>query len=330
MPVKCVGMCASAGFFSVRPRLTWNTFLCLMLWCTSSGAIAAEPISTDASRVRYGEYLFTVSGCTACHTRDVDGAAPLAGGRRLDTDFGAFYSPNITPDLTYGIGAWSDADFIRALRAGVGSNGRHYYPAFPYTSYTRLTDDDMRAIKSYLFTVAPVAQPNRAHELLWYVRFRPLLKLWKLFYFKPGSYTAQPDRSAQWNRGAYLATAATHCGECHTARNRFGGFRADLYFAGSRDGPEGSTVPNITPDKKTGIGHWRASELTDYFETGMDPNGDFAGDLMAEVIDNSLTHLTQTDRAAIAHYVLSLPAIEHDLSDKKEKGEKKKTEEFQY
>lgn len=316
-------------FMWMRPGLAWKAFLCLLLWCTSPALIAA--VNADAARIRYGEYLFTAAGCVGCHTQDTRGAAPLAGGRRFETAFGAFYSPNITPDPTYGIGGWSDADFIRALREGVGPDGRHYYPAFPYTSYTRLTDDDMRAIKSYLFTaITPVAQPNRSHQLVWYARFRPLMTLWKLRYFSPGAYSARPDRSARWNRGAYLATAVAHCGECHTARDRFGGFRADLYFAGNREGPEGSAVPNITPDEKTGIGRWRESELIDYLETGMDPNGDFAGDLMTEVIDNGLAYLTRTDRAAIAHYVLSLPAIEHDLGDTRNKGEHNETEEFQY
>lgn len=258
-----------------------------------------------------GEYLFRAAGCEGCHT-DVDAKGPrLAGGRRLETPLGVFYSPNITPDPVHGIGRWRDADFIRALREGVSPEGRHYYPAFPYPAYTRLSDADMLAIKAYLFRQPPVARRNTPHQLPWYLRLRPLLSVWKALYFRPGAYVDDARRSAGWNRGAYLAQAATHCGECHTPRNLIGGFRRGLYYAGTKAGPEGSVVPNITPDKATGIGRWSRSDLEYYLESGATPEGDFAGDLMAEVIDNSLAHLRKADRRAIATYVRSLPPISH-------------------
>ncbi len=288
---------------------------------------AADPAD---SQVEHGEYMFHVAGCATCHTDEAHRGKPLAGGRTLKTAFGVFYPPNITPDPTYGIGGWSDEDFIRALREGVGRDGRDLYPAFPYTSYTRLTDDDIRAIKAYLFTLKPVAQPNKPHELPWYLSFRPLVKIWKYLYFTPGRYRPRTDKSERWNRGAYLASAAAHCGECHTPRNRLGGFEKAFCYAGTRNGPDESVVPNITPDKKTGIGRWRESEIAYYLETGMDPDGDFAGDLMADVIDGSTRYLTKADREAIAHYVHTLPAIPHELKRSKKKGKNKRRDTFEY
>jgi mono/diheme cytochrome c family protein len=285
----------------MRRRLA--ALLCLM--------VGAFPASGAEANRWQGEYLFRAAGCAGCHTDEKNHGAPLAGGRALRTPFGIFYAPNITPDPDTGIGRWSEADFIRAMRQGLSPAGDHYYPAFPYTSYTRLTDADLRALKTYLFSLKPVRQPNRPHELPWYLRWRSLLGIWKALLFRPGPFQGQPDQSATWNRGAYLVTAAAHCGECHTPRHFLGGFIEARRHAGTRDGPDGSVVPNITPDRKTGIGRWRASELVEYFETGATPSGDFAGDLMAEVIDGSLRHLGKDDLQAIAAYVLSVPPVEH-------------------
>jgi mono/diheme cytochrome c family protein len=264
-----------------------------------------------------------VAGCENCHTDREAKGQPLAGGRRLKTPLGIFVAPNITPDPDTGIGRWSEAQFDRALREGVSPAGEHYYPAFPYAAYTRLSDEDVRALYAYLRTLPAVRRANEPHELPWYLRWRPLLAVWKWLYFEPGRYRRQPQHSAAWNRGAYLVQAAAHCGECHTPRNLLGGFKAGFYLAGTREGPEDSVIPNITPDRKTGIGRWRRSELIQYLENGMTPDGDFAGDLMAEFIDNGLRYLTSPDREAIAEYVLSVPPVEHAV-----KKEKKKKDEF--
>lgn len=287
----------------------------------------ATALAADPGLVARGEYVYRASGCTNCHTDRKAKGPELAGGAALETPFGTFYAPNITPDRTYGIGAWSDEDFRRALREGVSPAGSHYYPSFPYTSYTRLADEDIRALKAYLFTLPPVARPSRPHELPWYARLRPLLYFWKWRYFEPGPYRPDPRQSVQWNRGAYLATAAAHCGECHTPRDRFGGLDARRYYAGTTAGPEGAVVPNITPDRRTGIGRWSERDLAYYLETGMTPDGDFAGDVMADVIDNGLRHLTRDDLRAIAVYVKSLPAIEHAVS-KRKKDEPRKRDDF--
>jgi len=282
----------------------------------ASGAPAAEP-PTDR-----GEYLFRAAGCGGCHTDEKNKGPALAGGAAIKTLHGTFYAPNITPDSVHGIGRWSEADFVRAMREGLSPQGEHYYPAFPYTSYTRMTDNDLRALWNYLRRQTPVARPNRPPELPWYARPRPLLGAWKRLHFTPGAWQPQPDKGDAWNRGAYLVEAVAHCGECHTPRDALGGLRRALHLAGTREGPEDSVVPNITPDRKTGIGRWRRSDIVEYLDSGMTPDGDFAGDVMAEVIERSTGRLTKADREAIAVYLLSLPSVEHAVRKEKKKPAK--------
>lgn len=296
----------------------------VLLWLV----IAISPVLADDAR-HHGEYLFRAAGCATCHTDEKNHGALLAGGRALKTSFGTFYTPNITPDPDTGIGRWSETDFIRALREGISPAGEHYYPAFPYTSYTQLTDADLRAIWIYLSSRKPVRQANKPHELPWYLRSRVSLGLWKKMFFHAGMFRPQPDRPAAWNRGAYLVNAVTHCGECHTPRNILGGFKPSLRLAGNADGVEGAAVPNITPDKKTGIGKWSETDLAEYLETGATPDGDYAGDIMAEVIDNSLAPLTKEDRRAIAAYVMSLPPLESAIHKRTNKKPKPKKEEYE-
>lgn len=266
---------------------------------------AAEPAADEAPVAR-GEMLFHAGLCGVCHTAD-DGE-PLAGGRPIESPYGTFYSTNITPDVEQGIGGWSDEDFVRALREGVAPDGRHYYPAFPYTSFTRLTADDMLALKAYLDSREPVAQPNRDHDLVWYASWRWPLGLWKWLYFEPGAFEPDPERSESWNRGAYLAEAATHCAECHSPRGLLGAIQEDARYTGAEAGVEGGGTPDITPNKQDGIGGWTADMLVFYLDVGMDPDGDFAGGIMARVIDRGTARLSAADRAAIAEYILSLPA----------------------
>ena len=289
-------------------------------------AVAAGVSPTDPL-VKQGEYVYRAAGCYGCHTDEKHAGKPLAGGHALATPFGSFYTPNITPDPETGIGRWSEQDFFRALREGLSPTGDHYYPSFPYPSYTKLTDEDLRALWAYLKAQPPVKQANRKHDLKWFARARSFVGSWKGLYFTPGAYRPDATKSAVWNRGAYLAEAAAHCGECHTPRTALGGIQSGMHYAGTREGPDDSVVPNITPDKKTGIGRWRASELAEYLETGMTPDGDSAGDLMAEVIDNSLQYLRKEDLAAIAEYVLSLPPVEHSVRKTGKKPVKK--EEFE-
>jgi mono/diheme cytochrome c family protein len=273
-----------------------------------------------------GEYLYRIAGCENCHTDRKQKAAALAGGRRFETPLGTFVTPNISADRKTGIGSWGEQDFARALRDGVSPRGEHYYPAFPYTSYTRLSDQDIRALYVYLQSRPAVRRSNASHELPWYLRWRPLPAIWKWLFFTPGAYAPQIGKDPVWNRGAYLVQAAAHCNECHTPRNLLGGFKSGFYLAGNPDGPDGAVVPNITPDKKTGIGRWSEGDLVQYLENGMTPDGDFAGDAMAELIRYGLKYLTHEDRTAIAKYVRALPPIEHAVGESEQ--ENKKDDEF--
>ena len=265
----------------------------LVALVVASGAAHA----TDDAVTR-GEYLVHAGGCISCHT--VPGGTKFAGGRALGTPFGTFYSPNITPDRETGIGAWSDADFQRALREGIGPNGRHYFPVFPYPSFTGITDDDARAIKAYLFSLAPAHAPDREHDVSFPFSWRFLQDGWRLMFFDEGPF--QPDKraSAAYNRGAYLVTALAHCGECHTPRNFLGAVDSDRALSGNPDGPDGQIVPNTTPDPKTGIGDWDRDDIATLLKTGETPEHAQVKGAMHEAIEDGLKYLTDDDRAAIA------------------------------
>ncbi len=268
----------------------------------------ADTAAGDA--IERGAYLVAAGGCTACHTVDDGGEEDyMAGGRALESPFGTFYTPNITPDRETGIGNFTDEDFIRAFREGVAPDDSHYYPAFPYTAYTGVADEDLLAMKAYLFDIAPVRRENRDHELAWYASYRPLLSIWKWWYFEPGVFRPDPARDAAWNRGAYLVRHLGHCGECHTPRDLFGALDADRELAGNPNGPEGDAIPNITPHPEDGIGRWTASDLDDLLAIGMYPDGDFVGGSMVDVVDYNTAKLTDDDRRAIIEYLRALPPI---------------------
>jgi mono/diheme cytochrome c family protein len=263
----------------------------------------------DQAQLDRGAYIFAAADCAACHTNVKAKGPLLAGGRPLKTPFGTFYSPNITPDPATGIGRWSDADFLRALREGVSPDGSHYFPVFPYPSFTMMTDQDILDLKAYVFSLPPVVQANREHDVGFPFGWRFTVGFWKLLNFTPGAFVADPGRDAEWNRGAYLVEAVAHCGECHTPRGWLGGLEQSQAFAGTRDGPDGLKVPNITPDKETGIGTWSQKDVIRVLRTGQLPNGDFVGPGMGEVVSNGTSKLTDADRQAIAVYLASLPAI---------------------
>jgi mono/diheme cytochrome c family protein len=266
-------------------------------------ALAADP---DA--IACGAYLANAADCEACHTDREHGGQPYAGGRALATPFGTFYSPNITPDPETGIGRWSDEQFLRALRDGVRPDGANYFPVFPYPSFTKITDADARAIKAYLFSLPAVRHANRTHDVSFPVSWRFLQDGWKLLFFSPGPFRPAPERSEDYNRGAYLVTALGHCGECHTPRNWFGATEPARFLAGNPHGPDGKKVPNITPDPETGIGKWSEADIINLLKDGQTPEFDFVGGAMAEIVKNT-SRLDDADRQAIAVYLRSLPAI---------------------
>lgn len=271
----------------------------IALW---SGAATAE----DRAAAR-GAYLFAAADCLACHTDAKHGGAPLAGGPPLATSFGTFYAPNITPDKADGIGAWSEADFRRALREGKGRHGQYLYPVFPYPSFSGLSDGDIADLFAFLMTQPAVASPSKAQRAKFPFGFRPLLAAWRMLFFREGPLAPVPGQSDEWNRGRYLVDAVAHCGECHSPRNLFGAVEESRALAGNPSGPDGQKAPNITPDAETGTGKWTIEDITTLLKTGQTPDFDFVGSGMADVVRGT-AKLTDADRHAIAVYLKSLPA----------------------
>jgi mono/diheme cytochrome c family protein len=282
--------------------------LALLLVAISAGAHAQDDL------VKRGEYLVHAGGCASCHT--VPGGTPFAGGRALATPFGTFYSPNITPDAETGIGKWSDADFLRALRLGRRPDGARYFPVFPYPSFTGITDDDAQAIKAYLFSLPPARQKNRAHDVSFPFSWRFLQVGWRLLFFDDGPFQPDPKHDAAYNRGAYLVTALAHCGECHTPRNILGAVKDSRALSGNPDGPDGQIVPNITPDPKTGIGEWEKDDIALLLKSGETPEHSKVKGAMREAIDDGLKYLTEDDRQAIAAYLFAQKSVVNEVKPK--------------
>jgi mono/diheme cytochrome c family protein len=269
-------------------------------------ALAAPAVAQPADAVARGEYVFIAGGCEGCHTDAKGGGQPLAGGRALATPFGTFYSPNITPDRDTGIGAWSQDEFRRAMRAGRGPGGVHLFPVFPYPSFTRMTDADIGDLYAYLKTRAPVRQPNKASEVRFPFGWRFLMTGWNLLFLDQGPLQPVAGKDAEWNRGRYLAEAVAHCGECHTPRNWFGALEQGRAFAGVKGGPDGQNAPNISSDKASGIGDWKLEDVIQVLKDGQLPDFDYVGSGMGEVVKGT-GRLTEADRKAIAIYIKSLP-----------------------
>jgi len=288
------------------PREVTRLTAALAATVLAVGGLAAR--AADTALAARGAYLAAAAGCADCHTDRPHGGRLYAGGRALTTPFGTFYAPNITPDLETGIGQWSDAQFLNALREGVRPDGSNYFPVFPYPSFTKITDDDARAIKAYLFTQPAVKQSNRAHDVAFPFSWRFLQNGWKLLFFSPGPFRPAPERGEAYNRGAYLVTALAHCSECHTPRNWFGATQPSRFLAGTAHGPDGKAVPNITPDSETGIGKWSDDDIVTLLKDGQTPDFDFVGGAMAEVVKNT-AQLTNADRHAIAVFLQSVPAV---------------------
>ena len=272
----------------------------LLLGAAAQGGAFAQG---DAKR---GAYLAKAAGCVGCHTEAKKDATPFAGGRALKTPFGVFYGPNITPHPAAGLGRWSEADFMRAMRLGLRPDGANYFPAFPYPSFTRIADSDLRDLWAYLRTLPPSATASKEHDLRFPFGWRFLVTVWKWLFFSPGPFAADPASPPLVQRGAYLVQALGHCGECHTARNFLGGPKRDRALAGTAKGPEGDRVPNLTPAK---LNKWSDAELKSFLQTGLTPDGDVVGETMGEVIRNTTAELTPPDLASTIAYLRSLPAI---------------------
>ncbi len=283
--------------------ITW-LLLIFIPWLATAAWSQPAP-----SPVQRGKAIFHATGGCGCHTDVKNKGAFMAGGRPIATPFGSIYATNITPDLETGIGNWSDEAFIAAMTRGLSPDGKHYFPVFPYTSFTRMARRDLLDLKAYLFSIPPIRQANRPTKLRFPFGWRGALLGWKWFNFQPGPLQPTEGQSDAWNRGAYLVQALAHCGECHTPRNLMGGLNASMSYAGAVEGPEGELAPNITPDEATGIGDWSEADIVWYLQTGLKPDGDDTQGLMSEVIEHGYQHVPEADLKAIATYLRTLKPI---------------------
>jgi mono/diheme cytochrome c family protein len=279
---------------------------------TLPAVVPASALPPHTPNLANGETMFNIGGCSSCHAlpntnpEKVD-RKRLGGGLALKSPFGVFYAPNISSDPKDGIGGWSEANFVTALWKGTSNYGSNLYPAFPYTSYRYMRLDDIRDLFAYLKTLPPVQGKSRRHELLFPFNERRLLGIWKVLFLGEGTFAADPAKSAQYNRGAYLVNGPGHCAECHSPRDLLGGIVESQRFAGG-PAPDGNGwVPNITPvGLQGGDETWSEKDIASFLDGGMTPSGDFAGGTMAEVIRNTAL-LSAEDRAAMAAYVAALP-----------------------
>jgi mono/diheme cytochrome c family protein len=261
-------------------------------------------VTDRAQQIQRGQYLASAGNCIGCHTPR--GGADYAGGRAILTSFGTLYSSNITPDKGTGIGNWSADDFWRALHHGRSKDGSFLYPAFPFTSYTKIGRDDADALFAYLRTIPAVDRPNREHALRFPYNQRLLLAGWRALYFEPGEYRPDAGQSTQWNRGAYLVQGLGHCGACHSERNRLGASVSPSELAGGLIPALDWYAPPLNSRAADGLGAWDTAHLAALLKTGVSPRGAAFGP-MAEVVGRSLQHLSDDDIAAMAVYLKSLP-----------------------
>jgi mono/diheme cytochrome c family protein len=271
----------------------------------SQAATAATP-----DNLARGAYLARAGDCMACHT--ARGGPAYAGGRAMDTPFGALYAPNLTPDRDTGIGAWSADDFWRALHNGKSRDGRLLYPAFPYTNYTKVTRADADALYAFLHSLPAVKQANTPHALRFPYNQQAALAGWRLLYFKPGVFAPVRRESPAWNRGAYLVEGLGHCSACHSSRNAAGAVAAGL--GGGLIPTIGWYAPSLTSDAEAGLGSWEIPHIVQLLNSGVSPRSTVFGP-MAEVVASSLQHLSEPDVTAMATYLKSLPATKAEVRE---------------
>jgi mono/diheme cytochrome c family protein len=278
------------------------TVLGATLLCAAFDAGWAQADAPQDAVAR-GKALIDAADCASCHTADP--AKPLAGGKRIDTPFGGIFSPNLTPDRDTGLGAWTDEEFYRALHEGVARNGARYYPAFPYPNFTKITRDDVLAIRAYLATLTPVRNTPPPPQLRFPLNYRVVMRGWNWLFFKPGTFEKNPQKSEEWNRGAYLVEGAAHCGACHTPKNVFGADKRRQAYGG---GPvDGWFAPRLDGAERSGLKSWSVEDIVEYLQSGRNGKS-HAGKLMAEVVVNSTSKMSDADVRAMAVYLKDLPA----------------------
>jgi len=286
--------------------------LLVFAWLTRGNPLQVDDLPAHRPDALAGERIFWAAGCASCHATPVDGARAkgddkliLGGGTELDTPFGLFRTPNISPHNADGIGGWSMLDFVNAMQRGVSPKGRHYYPSFPYTSYARMNTSDVMDLKAFLDTLAPVAGRQDDHELGFPYSIRRGLGLWKRRYLTAEPVVASPDEDGPIEAGRELVEGAGHCGECHTPRDKLGGMDTHRWLTGAPNLEGEGRVPDISPSGKN-IADWSEADIAYYLESGFTPDFDTAGGTMVAVQEN-MAKLTPADRAAIAAYLKSLP-----------------------
>ncbi|MGH8173513.1 MAG: cytochrome c [Rhodanobacteraceae bacterium] len=295
------------AWYATRPGpLAFASGKTVALDAYSAGQPSGVPADfKESDPLARGRYLADAADCKSCHT--TEGGVAFAGGRAFKLPFGTLYTPNITPDQKTGIGAWSDADFLKAVHQGIDREGERLYPAFPYAAYTYMTDADVLAIKSYLFSLPPVAYVPPANTLKFPYNQRWLMAIWSGL-FNPGKrFEPIAEQSPEWNRGAYLVEAMAHCGDCHTPRNLLQALDNHRKFAGGE--AEGWVAYNITGDQASGVGGWTEEELAQYLSTGHAKGRGTASGPMAEAVDLSFAKMTPNDIRAMVVYLRSVPAL---------------------
>lgn len=275
--------------------------------------VSAQGTPTSAAEVARGKYIFGATGGCGCHT--VPKGPINAGGRRYDGPFGTVFATNITPDRQTGIGTWTDEQIITAIRLGRRPNGERLLPVHPFTVFNGMAEEDLKALVAFLRTTPPVNRANQPKKITMPLFESVFLPTW-LAAFAPKETPPPKAPTAGVARGEYLVRAVAHCGECHTPRGVTYATDNSRFLGGSPKGPEGDPVPNITPDKDTGL-TWSEDEIAEYLETGNKPDGDVAGGLMGEVIEGTAAgykHLTKQDRLAIAKYLKTIPAVRNKVT----------------
>ena len=280
-----------------------------LLFVTRPTGLPADALPAHPVDVVNGERLFHAGSCASCHSSsEAESSMPvLGGGLAMDTPFGIFHVPNISPHPTYGIGGWTQLDFINAMQMGTSPDGRHYYPAFPYASYVRMSFEDLMDLKSYLDTLPAAEDGNKGHDLKFPWNIRAGIGLWKLLNLNSGAVVSVPRVNGLLMRGRYLVEGPGHCGECHTPRNWNGGLNNERWLAGAPNPDGEGKVPNITPGGK-GLQNWSQSDIEYYLESGLTPDYDTVGGSMVSVQEN-MARLPEKDRAAIAAYLKAIPAL---------------------
>ncbi|MDB5576764.1 MAG: hypothetical protein JWR80_1940 [Bradyrhizobium sp.] len=260
----------------------------------------------EFSRIEKGRHLTTLSDCQSCHTK-VGSDKKFSGGRAIETPFGNIIAPNITPDVETGIGAWSDDQFDKAVRNGIGVHGEHFYPAMPYGSYAKMSRDDVVAIRAYLKSVPAVSNEVVANQLPFPFNIRLSMSVWNYLYFTPGEFKPDPNKSDEINRGAFLVDGPAHCGACHTPKTALGGDKTSSYLQGSI--LQGWFAPDLTGSPVRGLGKWSAADITTYLRSGHNRISAATGP-MAEAVTLSTSKFEDRDLYAIAAYLKSLPGTE--------------------